>query len=108
VVTAWMGTLTMGRPKPSAMFSALSVQVDCPHCGETLPAPDDSLFWTIPELAGRIADRPECTCDSCDESYVLRQQSKAHLPLDAQASLESTACEEGGSHSDPQTEDEGG
>lgn len=63
----------------SALYSAMSVSVDCPHCGESLPAPCGSLFWTITELAKAINSQPDRVCDSCEEPFRLRQQNSATL-----------------------------
>lgn len=68
------------RPR-GASYTALTVSVDCPACGEGLPDPSGSLFWTPQELAEVIAEQPNRTCDSCEEPFVLRQQSKAQLEL---------------------------
>ena len=65
--------------KRGALYSALSVSVDCPHCGESLPAPCGSLFWTLAELAKAISERPDRVCDGCDEPFVLRPQRTATL-----------------------------
>lgn len=65
----------------SATYSALSVSVDCPHCGESLSDPTGSLFWTPQELASAIATQPRRTCDSCDHAFMLRQHNKAQLEL---------------------------
>ena len=67
----------------SASFTALSVSVDCPSCGESLPDPSGSVFWTPSELASAIAEQPNRICDSCEEPFVLRHQNKAHLELGA-------------------------
>lgn len=72
----------MSARLPSASFTALTISVDCPACGESLPDPSGSLFWTPQELARVIAEQPNRTCDSCEEPYVLRQQSKAQLYLE--------------------------
>lgn len=69
------------RNLPSALFTAASLQIDCPRCGESLPAPCGSVFWTLDELTTALKDQPERTCDGCDEPFVLRQQSKAYMPL---------------------------
>lgn len=64
-----------------ALYTATSVQVDCPHCGESIPAPCGSIFWTVGELERAISAEPDRTCDGCDAPIALRQQSKAALPL---------------------------
>lgn len=72
----------MSKRPQGATFTALSISVDCPSCGESLPDPSGSLFWTPQELSQAIADQPNRTCDSCDEPFVLRQQNKASLELE--------------------------
>lgn len=67
----------------SALFTATSVEVDCPSCGESLPAPCGSLFWTVDELSSAIDSAPLRTCNSCEEPFMLRQQSKAQMPSSA-------------------------
>lgn len=71
----------MPRPARGAVYSATAVEVSCPHCQETLPSPIGSFFWTMQELAAAITDRPTRTCDSCEEDFVLHQESKCHMPL---------------------------
>ena len=71
----------MGNRLSSASYTALTISVDCPACGESLPDPSGSLFWTPSELAKAINDAPNITCDSCDKPFILRQQNKAHLEL---------------------------
>ena len=63
----------------SALFSAVTISVDCPHCGEPLPALCGSIFWTIGEISKAIAESPNRTCDGCDEPFVIRQQNSATL-----------------------------
>lgn len=77
----WSYSIRMSKPS-SATLTALAISVDCPSCGESLPDPSGSLFWTPPELASAIANQPDRVCDSCDEPFVLRQQNKAHLLLE--------------------------
>lgn len=69
----------MNKRALGALYTATSVQIDCPRCGESLPAPCGSVFWTVDELAKAIADQPDRTCDGCDEPFVLRQNDKAYL-----------------------------
>lgn len=66
---------------PSASYTALSVSVDCPDCGESLPSPGESLFWTLDELSLAIEREPHRVCGACDQRFVLRQQSKAHIHI---------------------------
>ena len=69
--------------KRSAVYSAFTVSVECPSCGEPQPSPsNESLFWTVEELAREIMADPGRTCGSCDELFVLRPQSKTLLALD--------------------------
>ncbi len=80
----------MSRTHLSASYVATAVQVDCPHCGETLPAPNGSFFWVLDELSTAIEREPNRTCDSCDEPFVLRQQNKAHMSLNLAKSVVET------------------
>lgn len=69
--------------KRGAVYTALTVSVDCPGCGESLPDPSGSLFWTPQEIEKAIAESPDRTCDSCDAPFSLRQQTSAHLCIGA-------------------------
>lgn len=74
----------MSRPrKPAALYTALSVSIDCPGCGESQPSPNDSLFWTAEELSLAIEENPHRVCGACDLSFVLRQQNKVGIYLGA-------------------------
>lgn len=71
----------MPRARRGAVYAATAVEVTCPHCQETLPSPTGSFFWTMSEVAEAIARQPDRTCDSCDEPFVMRQESKCAMPL---------------------------
>lgn len=44
-----------------------AVDLLCPYCGEDIPAPDGSLFWTVEEL--ELCDSKEhLTCNGCDRA----------------------------------------
>ena len=51
---------------PTAKKTIYAVELDCPHCGETLAAPSGSLFWTVEEiqLAGGSG-----ACESCTKPF---------------------------------------
>lgn len=46
----------------TARKSVTSVELQCPECGETIPALNGSLFWTVAEvpLTGSLL-----TCQNC-------------------------------------------
>lgn len=76
------GQVMSHHRKPAAIYTALSLSVDCPDCGESLPSPNDSLFWTVDELSLAIEREPHRTCGACDLAFELRQQSKAQLHIE--------------------------
>lgn len=84
----------MPRLKRSAVYAATAVEVTCPHCQAELPSPTGSFFWTVSELARAIREEPSKTCNSCDEAFVLRQESKCALPLGIFEDLPAQATEE--------------
>jgi len=70
----------VSRPR-AAVYTATAVTIDCPHCGEALHSPGDSVFWTVDELALAIEREPSRLCNSCDEPFVLRSQTACQLVL---------------------------
>jgi predicted RNA-binding Zn-ribbon protein involved in translation (DUF1610 family) len=64
------------KPKRSrsAVVTAFTVEIRCPHCGEPQPSPGSgSHFWTIDEM--RSQEGPK-TCTACDEPFRLLAQSR--------------------------------
>lgn len=52
----------------TAKATSETFTITCPHCGQVIPAPNGSLFWTLAEL--------QCTfklrrCSGCDSSFFL-------------------------------------
>ena len=63
--------------RPASVFAA-TVEVTCPNCQESVPAPGNGSFlWTLEEL--RKADGEERVCDSCDDAMVIVNHSRAQI-----------------------------
>lgn len=61
----------------TAIITAFTVEVSCPHCGESLPSPTGSFFWELREVAeAATVDKGDRTCDSCDEPLRISYQSR--------------------------------
>ena len=68
------------RVKP-AIISAFTVEVSCPHCGETLPDPEGgSVFWTVEQLRDEAAKGETRTCDSCEEPFRVHFNRPVYDP----------------------------
>lgn len=62
-----------------AQIVVFMVEVLCPHCGEAQPNPDNGGFpWTPAELKQHAGGKRECV--SCDEPFLLFNQSKVSNP----------------------------
>ena len=44
----------------TAKAAAQAIILDCPKCGETIPSPSGSLFWSVDEYAMVTVIRCEC------------------------------------------------
>lgn len=61
----------------TAIVTAFTVEVSCPHCGDPLPSPTGSHFWELREVAEAAAvDRGDRVCDACDEPLRISYQSR--------------------------------
>jgi predicted RNA-binding Zn-ribbon protein involved in translation (DUF1610 family) len=64
--------------KRNAIIVAASVEVQCPHCGEPQPSPDNgSHVWMtsqVAALSGQVK-----TCVSCDETFTVQAQSRVSV-----------------------------
>lgn len=62
------------KARRNAIIVAVTVEVQCPHCGEPQPSPDNgSHAWMIGQV---MAEQGPKVCVSCDESFVLRAQNR--------------------------------
>lgn len=54
-----------------AILQAITLDVICPHCGESQPDPDaGSMFWTVVQV--RTLQFPKMfTCVSCEDTFSL-------------------------------------
>lgn len=67
----------MSKPLP-ALLIARAVEVACPHCGETQPAPDNgSEMWTTSQIVDG-----ERTCVSCGATMRVVRKKTASMPED--------------------------
>lgn len=52
-------------PRKTARKTVTSIELTCPTCEETIPAPGGSLFWTVAECGPQNADK--CYCRHCNQ-----------------------------------------
>lgn len=63
----------------TAQLVAWTVMVECPHCGEPQPAPDNgSDSWMPPLVAQAAAAKAERACVACERPFriVMRRQAR--------------------------------
>jgi transposase-like protein len=59
----------------SALITAVTVEVNCPHCGEPQPAPDNGSHVWVPSQVSK-ADGARHECVSCDKTFVIHAQRR--------------------------------
>ena len=64
----------MKRP---AIIVAATVEVQCPHCGEPQPSPDNGSHVWMPGQV--VTAQGKKTCVSCDEEFQLNAQSRVSV-----------------------------
>jgi hypothetical protein len=50
-----------------AKVAIVAIEISCPHCDETVHAPNGSEYWALNELAGFGAKR----CGECGTAFTL-------------------------------------
>lgn len=61
----------------TAIIVAATVEVLCPHCGESQPNPDNGAFAWTPDEVTMKQGRRECV--SCDFAFTLHAQSRVSV-----------------------------
>jgi hypothetical protein len=68
---------------------AVTVEIECPHCGAPLPNPDDEGSpWTAENI--RAHEGPKA-CNACDKPFVLVFPRHVLMPLDAKTLVRNSA-----------------
>ena len=61
----------------TAIITAVTVEVCCPHCGDPQPSPDNGSHAWMPGQV--VAEQGEKVCVACDEPFVLHAQSRVSV-----------------------------
>jgi hypothetical protein len=68
---------TARRRKRPAILVAVTVEVQCPHCGDPQPSPNNgSHLWTTTEVSESQGPKE---CVACDEPFTLHAQSRVSV-----------------------------
>ena len=62
----------------TAIATAAAVEIICPHppCGETIEAPNGSLFWTVEELRwAEPITRESVRCCRCGRRWAIPKRA---------------------------------
>jgi ribosomal protein S27E len=58
----------MSKPK-QANYQIMSVELQCPHCGQTITSPGGSMFWEVAEIhEGNVGFM---VCRSCEKKVAF-------------------------------------